>query len=290
MSLSKAAIAPATTTDDYDAEDYQALWDEVVALTNQLETEDDEPVDSIISERQQRLLVDALYASWQAPEPFVALANVGLFFSLDSPPIVPDMLLSLGVKPHPDLRDYGNKLYRSYMMWKYGKPPEVALEIVSNLKGNELGSKLTLYADIGVEYYVVYDPLEMYGQPTVRVFLRRGRQYEQIDEAVFPDIGLRLGMWTGTYQGIEGEWLRWFTADGTLLLVSEELSILLKQERKRTEQERKRTEQERKRTEQERKRTEQERKHTEKERNRADEAEARAEALAVKLRALGLEP
>ncbi|MCU0425624.1 MAG: Uma2 family endonuclease [Candidatus Kapabacteria bacterium] len=194
MSLRPEIIAQ--TVDDHAVDEYQDLWDELEALTNQLETEDDEPVDSIISERQQRLLVDALYASWQASEPFVALANVGLFYSIQSPAIVPDMLLSLGVEPHPDLRDYGNKLYRSYMMWKYGKPPEVVLEIVSNLKGNELGSKLTQYADIGIEYYVVYDPLEMYGQPALRVFLRRGRQYEQIDEAVFPDIGLRLGMWS----------------------------------------------------------------------------------------------
>ncbi len=267
--MSPRPYTTAQTVNEHEADEYQDLWDELEALTNQLETEDDEPVDCIISERQQRLLVDALYASWQASEPFVALANVGLFYSIQSPAIVPDMLLSLGVEPHPDLRDYGNKLYRSYMMWKYGKPPEVVLEIVSNLKGNELGSKLTQYADIGIEYYVVYDPLEMYGQPALRVFLRRGRQYEQIDEAVFPDIGLRLGMWSGTYQGIEGDWLRWFTIDGTLLLVSEELSTLLKQERKRTEQERKRTE---------------------RERSRADEAEARAEVLAAKLRALGLEP
>jgi Uma2 family endonuclease len=266
--------------DEYQADEYQDeyqdLWDELQAATNALETEDDEPVDSIISERQQRLLVDALYASWQAPEPFVALANVGLFYAVSSPAIVPDMLLSLGVEPHPNLKDYSNKLYRAYIMWQYAKPPDLVLEIVSNTKGNELGSKLKKYAELGIEYYVVYDPLVFYGTPSLRVFLRRGRQYEEIDEAVFPDIGLRLGMWNGTYQGIEGDWLRWFTMDGTLLLVSEELSTLLKKEQKRTEQERKRTEQERKRTEQER--------------SRADEAEARAEALAAKLRALGIEP
>jgi Uma2 family endonuclease len=243
-------------------EEYQEVFAELEAETNALETEDGAPVDNIISERQQRLLTEALYASWSSDESFIALANVGLFVSPQLPPIVPDVLLSLGVEPHPDLKDYGNKKHQSYMIWHYGKPPDVVLEIVSNLKGNELDQKLTRYAEVGVEYYVVYDPLEFYGTPTVRVFVRRSRKYEQIDEAVFPDIGLRLKIWNGTYQGIEGAWLRWFTMDGTLLLVGEELSTLLEQEQQRASTAE----------------------------TRASTAEARAEELAAKLRSLGIEP
>ncbi len=64
-------------------------------------TEDDTPLDNVFSEKQQRLLTEALYASWSGPgpdRPFVAMANVGLFFHLRRPPLVPDMLLSLDVE------------------------------------------------------------------------------------------------------------------------------------------------------------------------------------------------
>src|SRR5205814_1512431 len=65
-------------------------------------TEDDEPLDSWRSEKQQRLLTEPLYASWSGPPPteggaprsFIASANVGIFFDVRRPPIVPDMFLS----------------------------------------------------------------------------------------------------------------------------------------------------------------------------------------------------
>jgi hypothetical protein len=44
-----------------------------------LVTEDDTPVDNMFSEKQQRLLTEPLYSSWDAGRPFLATANVGLF-------------------------------------------------------------------------------------------------------------------------------------------------------------------------------------------------------------------
>ena len=210
---------------NYFAREYPELYAEYALALNNMDMEDDTPVDNIISERQQRLLVEALYASWKTTEPFVALANVGLFFAFKQPPLVPDMLLSVGVAPPPDLREYAEKSNRAYLIWEYEKPPDLVLEVVSNLKGGELDEKLSKYAALGIEYYVVFDPLEQYGKPIVRVFVRRLRQYEQLDEAIFPDIGLRLDLWHGMYQGITGEWLRWFTTDGTLLATAEELDF-----------------------------------------------------------------
>lgn len=54
-------------------------------------TEDDEPVGSMLSAKQQRLLVEPLYTSWTPPldedhpeglRTFLADANVGIFFSV----------------------------------------------------------------------------------------------------------------------------------------------------------------------------------------------------------------
>lgn len=62
-----------------------------------LVTEDDTPVDNLISEKQQRLLTTCLYSSLSRDVPFLATANAGLFYGLKQPPLVPDVLLSLEV-------------------------------------------------------------------------------------------------------------------------------------------------------------------------------------------------
>jgi hypothetical protein len=65
-------------------------------------TEDDEPVDNLPSEKQQRLLVEPLYTANVLARPFLAAANVGVFFALNQAPVVPDVFLSLGVEVAAD--------------------------------------------------------------------------------------------------------------------------------------------------------------------------------------------
>lgn len=45
-------------------------------------TEDDTPKDNIFSEKQQRLLTEPLYSSWDPGRLFLATANVGLFYAV----------------------------------------------------------------------------------------------------------------------------------------------------------------------------------------------------------------
>jgi hypothetical protein len=57
-------------------------------------------VDNLPSEKQQRLLIDPLYSTWSGPGPgrsFLAAANVGLFYAVHRPPLIPDVFLSLDV-------------------------------------------------------------------------------------------------------------------------------------------------------------------------------------------------
>ncbi|MBS9771979.1 Uma2 family endonuclease [Trichodesmium erythraeum] len=49
---------------------------------------------------------------------------------------------------------------RSYLFWKFGKPPDLVIEIVSPTPGNELGSKLIDYRKLRASYYVVYNQLK----------------------------------------------------------------------------------------------------------------------------------
>ena len=132
----------------------ERVYDDVPEIDYEsLITEDNQPVDNIFSEKQQRLLVEPLYSSWNPGTPFMAAANVGMYNSPYQPAIVPDMFLSLDVQPAEDV---WKKRNRCYFVWKFGKPPEVALEIVSNTQGGETGKKFKKYAQIGVWYYATF--------------------------------------------------------------------------------------------------------------------------------------
>ncbi|NEO84048.1 MAG: Uma2 family endonuclease [Spirulina sp. SIO3F2] len=181
---------------------------------------DKTPVDNLLQEKLQRLLVQCLYDAFIAEQPFVAMADVGLFFALYQPPLVPDVMLSLGVEV---AEDWEQKRHRSYLMWEFGKPPEVVIEIVSNKKGQELDKKLTDYARIGVAYYVVFDPLaKLSTEPLLVYGLREGR-YQLLDKPWLPEVGLGLTLWSGEFENKQySQWLRWCDQVGNLLLTGRE--------------------------------------------------------------------
>jgi Uma2 family endonuclease len=186
------------------SEPFLALLPEELPNVDDIVTEDDTPVDNIFSEKQQRLLTEPLYASWVGPgegRPFVVFANVGLFFSIYEPPLVPDVFLSLDVKLPEDLWE---KRHRTYFFWEFGKPPEVVIEVVSNRKGDEATRKLRDYARIGIAYYVIFDPLGQLGKEVLRVYgLNYGKRYVPITPQELPGIGLRLTLWRGVYEDLE---------------------------------------------------------------------------------------
>lgn len=161
--------------------------------------------------------------------PFLATANVGLFYAIKQPPLVPDVLLSLEVTV-PE--DWSQKQNPSYFVWQFGKPPEVAIEIVSNTVGNELDSKLRDYARAGVAYYVVFDPLQLLGDPVLRVHELQGSRYRLLDNYWMEQIDLGLTLWEGTFEGKHYTWLRWCDGNGNLLLTGDERA---EQERQRAE-------------------------------------------------------
>ena len=238
--------------------------------------EDDTAMDNFQSEEQQRLLVEPLYSSKLLPAPFLAAANVGLFYKLKGDPIVPDMLLSLGVQ-RPD--DFSQRRNRSYFVWEFGKVPEVCIEIVSNQEGDELSlsrrsqqkgkitTKKEIYAQIGVRYYVVFDPLqqvqgEMAGA-LLRVWSISADGYTEltptqgitsIEQSVWLNgIGIGLSLWEGQFEEeVTRLWLRWCDREGQVIPTGAEGREI--------------------------------------ERQRADEAELRAQRFAERLREMGINP
>jgi Uma2 family endonuclease len=222
-----------------------------------LVTEDDTPVDNIYSEKQQRLLTEPLYGSWEGPppeepgerRPFVATANVGIFSTIEAPPIVPDVLVSLDVTFGPDILA---KEHRTYLLWEFGKAPDLVIEIVSNREGEELTKKHRRYRRLLIPTYVVWDPGAHLGSTALHVFELRGSLYTRSSARFFESLGLGLVEWEGVFEGCACRWLRWCDAKGRLIPTGAE----------RAEQERSRAEQER----------------------------TRADRLAERLRALGIDP
>jgi Uma2 family endonuclease len=271
-----------------------------------LEIEDETPLDNIQSEKQQRLLVEPLYSAKPIPSPFFAAANVGLFYVLKGEPIVPDMMLSLGVQCAEDLSQKEN---RAYFVWEFGKFPDVCIEVVSNKEGDEITvsrkseqkgkttAKKALCAQIGIPYYVVFDPLRQIqkegemNQALLRAWTISGRRYTEVTAAEginevgervwLEDVGLGLTLWSGQFEEeITRVWLRWCDRTGRVIPTGAELAELERQAK----------EAERQRADAEQQRAEAERQRAETERQRAETERQGRERLAERLRAMGINP
>jgi len=211
---------------------------------SQLVTEDDTPVDNLLSEKQMRLLTEALQASWRAPDerPFFLAANVGVFATATNDPLVPDVFLVLDTAPRQPFEDKRN---RSYFVWEHGKPPDVVIEVVSNSEGGELTRKLRGYERMRVPHYVVFDPWHELGTATLTRFEMHGDALvETPGPLALTKLDLGLVLWRGRYEGEEAEWLRWCRLDGTLVQTGAERA---EAEKRRADAEHERAEAERKR-------------------------------------------
>jgi Uma2 family endonuclease len=215
--MTPTASAQAAAASTADGKSLFELDPEVIPNVDDLVTEDDSLVDNLPSDKQQRLLIEPLYSSWTGlgkERHFLAAANVGLFYAAKSPPLIPDVFLSLDIAVADD---WWEKANRSYFVWVFGKLPEAVVEIVSNLEGGEAAMKLRDYARIGVPYYVLYDPLELLRGGVLRVFALHGRTYEPMNVHWIPEVGLGLTLWRGKFEGKDTQWLRWCDQEGRVI-------------------------------------------------------------------------
>jgi len=254
-------------------------------------TEDDEPLDNFFSERQQRLLPESLYTSWKRKDPFLAFSNVGIFEKNSTNPIVPDVLLSLDVKPS---KNFWEKKHRCYFNAIFGKPPELVIEVVSNKIGNERTEKLKRYKNMGIKYYVIYDPgLHIY-KTSLHAFQLINKSYKAFSpndlrkkKIWFKDINIGLTVQISTYEELEAEWLRWYDSNGNILKTGKEKAEAEQMRAENAEQRVKYAEQliinAEQRAESEKMKAKNEKKRAESEKMKAENEKKRADALEKEL-------
>jgi Uma2 family endonuclease len=220
----------------------------------------EEPVDNT----DHPLLAAALRESLElagflnTPERLVA-SNLGICATVNGRTVVkaPDWFYVSRVLPLDPPR-----VRRSYTPHLEGDVPTLVIECLSDTEGGEYSSrpfypygKLWFYERIlRVPDYVIFEPEA--GTLEIRRLIGESYQLQQADEQGrywIASLNLFLGIWLGTKADRRGRWLRWWDADGHLLLWGAES---LEQERQRAEQEHHRAEQEHYRAEHERQRAE----------------------------------
>lgn len=208
---------------------------------------DDTPVDNELQNLLPALLRGILSLLWAERMDWFFGVNMGVYYEVGQPAIVPDGFLSLGV-PRRKTNQGRQRGRLSYVIWQEQVVPQLVIEIVSQTPGGEYDNKINKYAQIGVLYYAIYNP-DYYRRDKHQSFevyrLVSGGYVQQFGNPVWmPEIGLGIGCEQGTHDGWPQEWLYWYDENGKKFPAPENM---IEQERQRAEQEKQRANQERQR-------------------------------------------
>jgi Uma2 family endonuclease len=234
----------------------------------QLPDRDNNFVKNFHEHPQSVLLTDSLtdYLIERHPEGDYAIGqDCGIYWRETDPPErgaeAPDWFYVPGVPAQLD-----GQIRRSYVIWREFVTPMIVLEFASG-DGSEERDR-TPYKGKQWVYETVIRP-SYYGILSIttgklEMFHTGDRQANPIQPDAqgryfLPLMGIAIGVWEGAYQNQQGKWLRWWNADGSLLLTGQE-------------------------------KAEQEKQRAEQEQQRADVAQSEVARLAAKLRALGIDP
>ena len=172
---------------------------------------DDKPVDSELQRLIADLLRNILVGVFKGRADWFFGIDMGVYYSPDEPAIAPDGFLSIGVTSVKT-----KSLRTSYVLWEEdGVIPQFVLEVVSKSYRGEYTTKKDLYQNLGVLYYVVYNPIRR-RKNTLEVYrLVQGQYVPVIGNPVWmPEIGLGIGKAEYAHHDRDREWLFWYNEKG----------------------------------------------------------------------------
>jgi Uma2 family endonuclease len=208
--------------------------------SDELPCSDDTPVDNEDQNFIPNLLLFLLKFIWATRQDWFFGVDMGIYHTTGvSPlvPVVPDGFLSIGVERKKDGRPR-----KSYVLWEEnGVVPIFTLEIVSLTYGGEYDTKMSIYANLGVLYYVVYNPQYWrrdQHQPLEIYRLVDGAYRLQIGEPFcMPEIGLGIGRAPYQDGNVEIEALYWYDERRNRYLTAEELQQQAQEQLEKAQQE-----------------------------------------------------
>ncbi|UFP95009.1 Uma2 family endonuclease [Gloeobacter morelensis] len=248
---------------------------------------------------QSLLLTDALKPRLDALHPdghYCIGQDCGIYWRQAMPPeppergaVSPDWFYVSEVPPLLD-----GRYRRSYVMWQEHVAPLLVLEFVSGDGTEERDKtpgrgKFWIYERvIRPPYYGIYEVasgrVEVYQMAIDRYRLARTNAHGHF--AIEP-LGVALGIWQGSYLGMELPWLRWYDQQGLLLPLSEERAQWAQERVAQVEQEAQQQRQRAAEAEQQAQQADLRAMHAE---QQADQERQKTAALAERLRALGIDP
>jgi Uma2 family endonuclease len=224
--------------------------------TQDLPCSDDTPVDNEDQNLLPNILLFLLKSIWAERRDWYFGVDMAVYHTTGEDPtipVVPDAFLSIGLE-----RRKGGKSRLSYATWEEaGVAPILVLEMVSQTIRGEYDAKMSLYAKLGVLYYVIYNP-ELWGQKRkkqhhafeVYKLIAGEYQLQPGDPCWMPEVDLGIGRFQTMSDNELQEQLAWFDEQGDRYLTAEERAAL---EQQRADLERQRAQQEQQRAEEERK-------------------------------------
>ena len=213
---------------------------------------DDTPVDNENQNTLPNWLLAMLEEIWRDRQDWFFGVDMGLYTreaqQRRTPFVIPDGFLSIGVQRHK--REGRGRL--SYVLKEENDVvPILAVEMVSQTYGQEYHEKFEKYEQLGILYYLIYNPeytRRHQRQPFELYKQINGRYQRQAGEPIWmPEIGLGIGRVQGLLGGIKREWLAWHDASGKPYPLPQQqirqLSLQVEQAQQQVEQERQRAEQ-----------------------------------------------
>lgn len=205
----------------------------------------DDPVDNVNQPALAAALTDSLNQAGLMSETALTVTNYGICATINEKIVVkaPDWAYVANITvPRSEIE-------RSYTPHLQGPVPSIVMEFLSQTAGDEYSSKPTyppgkwFYYEsvLQVPYYAIFEPhsgdLELYqlqaeGRYTLQTMAENGLYWVDAMQ-------LFLGVWQGDRENRTGYWLRWWNAEGNLLLWGIERA---EQEAQRAEQEAQRAE------------------------------------------------
>ncbi len=116
-------------------------------------------------------LIEALKDRFRDAQDVYVGGDMFLYYVEGAPEhvVAPDVFVVFGIP---------KRKRRIYKLWEEERPPSLVIEVTSaDTRKKDLGSKKALYEQLGIQEYLLYDPLGDYLDPRVRGFRLVGDSY-----------------------------------------------------------------------------------------------------------------